>query len=126
MLARSEILVCLLPLTPETEGVLSEALFAKLPQGAYVVNVGRGRHLVDRDLIEAIDSGHLSGAALDVFHKEPLPEDHPFWTHPKVFVSPHIASLTMPETAARQVVDNIHRMRRGDALTNVVDLARGY
>jgi glyoxylate/hydroxypyruvate reductase A len=126
LLARSEILVCLLPLTPETEGVLDAKLFAKLPKGAYVINVGRGRHLVDRDLVEAIDSGQLSGAALDVFHNEPLPREHPFWSHRKIFVSPHIASLTMPETAVRQVVDNIHRLRRGDALTNVVDLTRGY
>ncbi|MDX1711423.1 MAG: glyoxylate/hydroxypyruvate reductase A [Rhodovibrionaceae bacterium] len=126
MLAISEILVCLLPLTPQTEGILNARLFAKLPKGAYVVNVGRGRHLVDDDLLQALDSGHLSGAALDVFRKEPLPADHPFWTHPGVFVSPHIASLTMPETAARQVVDNMHRLRRGEPLTNVVDLSRGY
>jgi len=126
MLGLSEILVCLLPLTEQTEGILDSRLFAKLPKGAYLINVGRGRHLVEDDLLTALESGHLSGAALDVFRREPLPRDHPFWTHPDIFVSPHIASLTMPETAARQVVENLHRLRSGGELSNVVDLARGY
>ena len=110
MLARTDILVCLLPLTPATRGSLNGELFAKLPRGACLINVGRGGHQVERDLLEALDSGQLREATLDVFEEEPLPADSPLWSHPQVIVTPHIASMTMPETAAKAVGENIKRM----------------
>lgn len=125
-LSRSDFLICLLPLTAETRGVLNERLFAGLPKDAFVINVARGGHLVDADLIAALDSGHLSGAVLDVFYQEPLPEDHPFWPHPKITVTPHIAAITDPRAAVRYVADGIARFERGEKLENVVDLTRGY
>jgi glyoxylate/hydroxypyruvate reductase len=125
-LAGSDILICLLPLTAETTGILNKDTFAKLPAGAAVINVGRGGQLVEDDLLAALDSGHLSGATLDVFQKEPLPKKHPFWTHPRVFMTPHIASMTVPESAVRAVVANIQRLESGETLQHVVDLKRGY
>lgn len=125
-LARSEIAVCLLPLTPETEGILNAAAFAALPKGAVVVNAARGGHVVDADLLAALDGGHLAAAQLDVFRQEPLPPEHPFWTHPKVRITPHNGGLTNPETAAAQIVENLRRLRAGEKLLNVVDPARGY
>jgi|SRR5690554_188491 len=126
MLARTDILVCLLPLTPATRGILNGELFAKLPRGACLINVGRGGHQVERDLLEALDSGQLREATLDVFEEEPLPADSPLWSHPQVIVTPHIASMTMPETAAKAVGENIKRMEAGLPPLNVVDFERGY
>lgn len=126
MLARTQILICLLPLTPETRGILNHDTLARLPRGAYLINAARGGHVVEQDLLEALDNGHLAGATLDVFETEPLPDDHPFWDHPKVTVTPHIASITNPSTAARHIVDNVRRAERGEALIGVVDLQRGY
>lgn len=126
MLARTDILVCLLPLTPATRGILNGELFAKLPRGACLINVGRGGHQVERDLLEALDSGQLREATLDVFEEEPLPADSPLWSHPQVIVTPHIASMTMPETAAKAVGENIKRMEAGLPPLNVVDFKRGY
>ncbi|MEQ8355740.1 MAG: glyoxylate/hydroxypyruvate reductase A [Kiloniellaceae bacterium] len=125
-LSETDILICLLPLTPETEEILNAPAFAKLPQGAAVINVGRGGHMNEDDLLAALDSGHLSGATLDVFRKEPLPKKHPFWEHPRVFITPHIASMTVPETAVRTVVANIQRLEAGEPLQHVIDLKRGY
>jgi len=122
----SDILVNLLPLTPETEAILDRRLFAALPRGAVVVNVGRGRHLVEEDLIDAIDSGHLRGALLDVFREEPLPEDHPFWRRPRIRITPHVAAYSLPETAADVVAGNLRRLREGRPLLHAVDRMRGY
>lgn len=125
-LARSDILVCLLPLTPDTKGILNKTLFAKLPAGAYVINVARGGHQVEGDLIAAIDSGHLAGATLDVFETEPLPETNPLWKHPKIIVTPHVGAISDPRVAAEYVRERIVRNERGEKLDNVVDFARGY
>lgn len=125
-LARSEIVVCLLPLTPETEGILNAAAFAAMPRGAVVINAARGGHVVEADLLAALDSGQLSAAQLDVFRQEPLPPEHPFWTHPKIRVTPHNAGITNPMSAAGQIVENLRRLRAGEPLLNVVDPARGY
>jgi len=125
-LARSDYLICLLPLTPETRGILNAKTFAALPKGAYVINVARGKHLIERDLIAALDSGHLSGATLDVFETEPLPKDNLLWSHPKVTVTPHIAAISDPRVAARFVIDGIARAERGERHPNTVDWNRGY
>jgi glyoxylate/hydroxypyruvate reductase A len=126
MLARTDILVCLLPLTPDTRGVINARTLALLPRGAFVINAARGGHVVADDLLAALDSGHVAAAALDVFEPEPLPPDSPFWTHPRVLVWPHAASITIPRSAAPQVVENIRRAREGRPLINLVDFAAGY
>ena len=125
-LKNSSILVCLLPLTPETKNILNAQIFSQLPPGAYLINVGRGRHLVDDDLLSALDSGQLSGALLDVFTEEPLPEQHPFWLHEKITITPHIASVTNPVSASAQVVENYRRVLGNEPLLNLVDIGRGY
>jgi glyoxylate/hydroxypyruvate reductase A len=111
---------------PETEGVLDADAFATLPQGAYVINIGRGAHLVEDDLVAAIDRGHLSGAWLDVCRSEPLPPASPLWRHPRITLTPHIAGLVLPRTASAQVIDNLRLVRAGAPPTNLVDPARGY
>jgi len=121
-----DVLVCLLPLTNDTRGILNAKTFAQLPEGAFVINAARGGHLIEEDLIAAIDSGHLSGAALDVFQTEPLPQSSPLWTHPKITVTPHVAAITDPVAAAASIAAGIAAHRRGDVLENVVDLSRGY
>ena len=126
MLAESRFLVCLLPLTPETRGIINARTLAALPRGAYVINAARGGHVVDADLLAAIDSGHIAGAMLDVFDHEPLPSDHPYWAHPNVTVTPHIAGLCVPRLMAPQIVENVRRARAGRPLLNRVDRARGY
>ena len=125
-LHRSQILVCLLPLTAETRGILDAETFDGLPHGACVINVARGDHLVEADLLAALDSGHLAGATLDVFRTEPLPVDDPLWRHPKVLITPHVASYSLPATAADGVVDNVRRALAGQPLRHQVDRARGY
>jgi glyoxylate/hydroxypyruvate reductase A len=126
MAAKTDILICLLPLTPETRGVLNAKLLSALPRGAYVINGARGGHMVAQDMLAALDSGHIAGAALDVFEPEPLPPESPFWSHPKVFLTPHAASITIPSSVAPQVVENIHNMRAGRPLINLVDISLGY
>jgi glyoxylate/hydroxypyruvate reductase len=126
LLERSEITVCLLPLTPETRGVLNASAFARMPRGAGIVNAGRGGHVVEADLLAALDAGQLSGAVLDVFEDEPLPSAHPFWRHPRVIVTPHVAAETHPPTAAPIIRDAIRQCEAGLPIANRVDLARGY
>ena len=125
-LARSQILVAMLPLTPETEGILDARAFSLLPQGAKFVNVGRGQ-VVDEDaLVEALRSGHVAEATLDVFRTEPLPAGSPLWDMDQVLITPHLASVAIPRTAARQVAENLRRVAAGEPLLNVVDPRRGY
>jgi len=126
LLAGSDILVNVLPLTRETRGILDAKAFAALPKGAYFINMARGGHVVDEALLAALDSGQLSGAVLDVFNTEPLPADHPYWTHPKVHVTPHIAGATNPRTASPGVIENIKRLRRGGELMHRIDPKAGY
>jgi glyoxylate/hydroxypyruvate reductase A len=121
-----DVLICLVPLTPATKGILNRELFAALPSGAALINVGRGPHLVDADLLDALNSGRLSRAILDVTDPEPLAPEHPFWSHPRVFLTPHVASMTQPETAAPILLENLRRHQRGEPLLNVIDRSRGY
>ena len=125
-LVASEILICLLPLTAETENILNIDTLGQLPEGAYVINVARGNHLVEEDLLSLLNNNHLTGACLDVFRQEPIPQEHPFWSHPKVMVTPHIASLTDPVSVAPQIVENYRRMQNKQPLLNLVDIQQGY
>jgi len=120
------VLICLLPLTPDTEDILNLALFEKCNPGTYIINVARGKHLVDADLLFSIDKGYISGAMLDVYREEPLPVDHPFWEEEKIMMTPHIASVTNPQAAAPQVIENINRMNENRPLVNVVNRSKGY
>jgi len=125
-LSGAEILILLLPLTAATENVMNADRFGLLARGATLLNPGRGALIVDNDLIAALDNGQLDNATLDVFRVEPLPADHPFWDHPKVTVTPHIASETRPGTASRVIAENIMRAEAGMPLLHVVDRAQGY
>jgi glyoxylate/hydroxypyruvate reductase len=125
-LARSDFLVCLLPLTPETRGILNARTFAALPQGAFVINAGRGQHLIEGDLLSALDAGQLAGAVLDVFEDEPLPSENPLWAHPQVLITPHVASITNPETGAEQIVASLRAIRRGETPPNTIDREHRY
>ncbi len=126
ILAQSDVLVSVLPLTRDTEGLLDAGAFAQLPAGAYFVNAGRGRQVIESDLLAAIDSGHLAGAWLDVFETEPLPADHSFWHHPRITITPHNAGWVLPESGARFVIGNVRRVRAGTPPAHQVDLSRGY
>lgn len=126
MAAKADMLVCLLPLTPQTRGVLDARLIGAMKPGGFLINAARGGHMVADHVLAALDSGHLAGAALDVFEPEPLPPESPFWSHKRVILTPHAASITIPSSAAPQVVENIHRARDGRALVNLVDFGAGY
>ncbi|MGE5147004.1 MAG: 2-hydroxyacid dehydrogenase [Candidatus Eiseniibacteriota bacterium] len=125
-LARSEIVVNLLPLTPETDGILCAETFRQLPKGAAVINLGRGAHIVDADLVAALDSGHLAAATLDVFRVEPLPKDSPFWRHPKITVVPHAARRIDAADLVPRICDHIRRLYAGQPLSQIVERGRGY
>jgi glyoxylate/hydroxypyruvate reductase A len=125
-LSEINVLVCLLPLTPETEGILSLELFEKCTPGTYLINVARGKHLVEEDLIPALEKGYLSGALLDVYCKEPLPADHSFWDESRIQLTPHIASVTNPQAAAPQIIENFRRLKANQPLQNLVNRQRGY
>lgn len=125
-LAASRVLVNLLPLTPETEGIMNRGTLSRLPQGGYVINVARGAHLVEEDLLALVDSGHLAGATLDVFRTEPLPPGHPFWSHPKIVATPHTSARTLREESIAQIVRKIGQLDRGEPVAGTVDRARGY
>jgi glyoxylate/hydroxypyruvate reductase A len=124
--ARASLVLCILPLTPETEGVIDAGFLAQMPAGGYLVNLGRGGHVVDADLLAALDSGHLAGATLDVTSAEPLPSDHPFFGRPDVLVTPHVAGHIDPESAADAVLENLDRALAGRPLLHQVDVAKGY
>lgn len=125
-LARSDILICLLPLTPATHGILGAATFKRLPRGARIINVARGEHLVEYDLLEALHEGQLAAAALDVCAAEPLPAEHTFWKHPGILITPHIATLPEASKVADYAVENLRRLRAGSPLLGAVDAQSGY
>ena len=126
LLSTASILICALPLTQATRGILNRNTMSSMPQDAYLVNLARGEHLIEKDLLELVDNGHLAGAFLDVFEKEPLPYSHPFWKHPKITVTPHLAGLTIAASAAKQVVENIRLVSSGKPPLHQVDPKRGY
>jgi glyoxylate/hydroxypyruvate reductase A len=125
-LAASKVLVCLLPLTDDTRDILRRETLSQLQPGGYVINVARGAHLVEEDLIPLIDSGHLAGAMLDVFRQEPLPATHPFWTHPKITVTPHTSARTLRDESIAQIAGKMLALERGEPVAGIVDAARGY
>ena len=125
-LSSINVLICLLPLTPKTTGLLNNSLFKQLKQPTFLINVSRGDVQVERDILEALDKGTLNGAFLDVFEKEPLPKESLLWTHPKIKITPHIASLTREKESVRQVLDNINRLEKGHPLLNQIDREKMY
>jgi glyoxylate/hydroxypyruvate reductase len=125
-LAGTQVLVCMLPLTPETTNLLDRARLSRLPRGAYLVNVARGAQVAEPDLLALIRAGHIAGATLDVFRNEPLPAPHPFWSEPRITITPHISAITLREEAVQQIVAKIERLERGEVIDDVVDRARGY
>ncbi|UCP11586.1 glyoxylate/hydroxypyruvate reductase A [Pseudomonas sp. MM213] len=125
-LGQCDIVLCVLPLTEQTKGILNRQLFQHLPKGAALVNMGRGGHLVEEDLLEALASGQLSAAVLDVLEQEPAAPDHPFWHHPQILLTPHIAAMTQPESAFSVLLENIRRHQRGESMLGQVDRERSY
>jgi len=125
-LARTRVLVNVLPLTEETRGILCREAFSQLKPDAYLINMARGGHLVESDLLTALEEGRLRGAALDVFSHEPLPASHPFWAHPRIRVTPHVAGVTLMRSTVRQIAGKIRAMARGEAISGIVDRTRQY
>jgi len=125
-LSKINMLVCMLPTTEETTGMINKSLIGKLPKSSFLINVGRGKQQIDEDILNALDSGQLAGAFLDVFPKEPLPIASPLWEHPNVFITPHIAVVTKIEAAVPQIVENYNRVQSGKPLINLIDRAKGY
>lgn len=125
-LGQCDIVLCVLPLTEQTRGILNRQLFQHLPKGAALVNMGRGGHLVEADLLEALADGQISAAVLDVLEQEPAPMDHPFWHHPQILLTPHIAAMTQPESAFGVLLENIRRHQRGKSMLGLVDRERNY
>jgi glyoxylate/hydroxypyruvate reductase A len=125
-LGQADILVCLLSLTRKTAGILNAKTFAAMPEGGFVINVARGGHLIEHDLIAALDSGHLSGAVLDVFDEEPLPQSNPLWSHPKITVTPHIAAMAQTSVAIKFVFDGIAKFERGERPDYIADVETAY
>lgn len=124
--AKSDILINILPLTPATRDILNAALFATMPDGAALIQLGRGQHLVEDDLLAALDSGRISGASLDVFQQEPLPTSHPFWSHPRIVITPHKASITSPKAVTDDLVQSVRAMQAGQRPDRAVDRTSGY
>ncbi|SFB60306.1 glyoxylate/hydroxypyruvate reductase A [Pseudomonas sp. NFIX10] len=125
-LGQCDIVLCVLPLTEQTRGILNRQSFQHLPKGAALVNMGRGGHLIEEDLLEALASGQLSAAVLDVLQQEPAAPDHPFWQHPQILLTPHIAAMTQPESAFGVLLDNIRRHQRGESMLGQIDPQRRY
>lgn len=125
-LRASRVLVCMLPLTADTVGILNKQNLSRLPRGAYLVNVARGAHLVEADLLELLQQEHLAGATLDVFSEEPLPAGHPFWQETRISMTPHISALTLREDSARQIAGKVEALQQGLPVTGVVDRLKGY
>jgi glyoxylate/hydroxypyruvate reductase A len=125
-LAGTRILVCLLPLTPDTENIVDAALLERLMPRAFLINVARGRHVVDEDLLAAIAAGRIVGATLDVFREEPLPASHPFWNEPRITITPHCSALTQRGETLKQIASKIRQLERGEAISGIVDRTRGY
>ena len=125
-LAASRVLVNLLPLTPDTQDILNRDTLSRLQPGGYVINVARGAHLVDEDLLALLDEGHLAGATLDVFRTEPLPAGHPFWTHPGMTVTPHTSARTLRDESIAQIAGKIRALEQGEPIAGIVDPVRGY
>lgn len=120
------VLVCVLPLTDETGGILNAGTLSRLRRPACLINVARGQHLVEADLLALLDAGHLAGATLDVFRDEPLPREHPFWTHPRITLTPHVSAITLRDDSAQQIARKIRAFERGEPVDGIVDFARGY
>ncbi|MEE9365047.1 MAG: glyoxylate/hydroxypyruvate reductase A [Cellulophaga sp.] len=125
-LKNTSVLICLLPLTKDTFGIINKNLLSELPKGAFVINVARGGHVIDEELLEMISNGHISGASLDVFDNEPLAKEHPFWNTPEIHITPHIASVSNASSVIPQIVDNYRRLENGKTMLNTVSSAKGY
>ena len=125
-LAQCDILICLLPLTDSTRGILNAKTFAAMPRGAQLINLGRGGHLIEDDLLDALDGGQLSHAIVDVLNAEPPGEQHPFWQHPRIWLTPHIGANTSPDTAFSVLLENIRRHQRGEVMDGLIERRKGY